>query len=392
MHFTTFLKKFQPTELIKAQLGLAHSYSRSQIQYDPNRQDKPIIQAIAVLDQLDKDINTFSMRIKEWFAWHFPELKNIVTDNTIFAQCVNIIGSRDQLSEEMREKLVEVTKDEEIVNQIFESSKTSMGQEMTESDKDMLKLLSGRLIGMIKYREDMQNYLKDRLNAVTPNMAALIGENVGARLISHAGGLTNLAKLPASTIQILGAEKALFRALKTRGNTPKYGLIYHSTYIGRAAAQNKGRISRSLANKLAMAARIDAFSIRPTTRFGETFKDQVEERMNFFNEGPKPKKNTDVMKDVLEELKNEGLYVDNTDEATKTVPHEGSAPIAEEPAEAEAEPVEEEEKPAPKKPVAKPAPAKPAATKPVAKPATKPVAKAAPKKKEPEPMEVAEDE
>ena len=101
LHFTKYLKskfvvenciEFQPTDLVKAQLGLAHSYSRSRIQYDPNRQDKPIIQAIAVLDQLDKDINTFSMRIKEWYAWHFPELNQVVQDNTVFAQVVEIIG------------------------------------------------------------------------------------------------------------------------------------------------------------------------------------------------------------------------------------------------------------------------------------------------------------
>ena len=82
------------------------------------------------------------------------------------------------------------------------------------------------------------------MSAVAPNLSALIGDVVGARLISHAGSLTNLAKCPASTIQILGAEKALFRALKTTGNTPKYGLIFHSKFIGRAAAKDKGRISR----------------------------------------------------------------------------------------------------------------------------------------------------
>lgn len=95
---------------------------------------------------------------------------------------------------------------------------------------------------------------------LSPNVGALVGEIVGARLISHAGGLSNLAKYPASTIQILGAEKALFRALKTRGNTPKYGLLYHSSFIGKAGVKNKGKISRYLANKLAMCSRIDFFS------------------------------------------------------------------------------------------------------------------------------------
>lgn len=345
MHFVKYLKKFDNTNLTKAQLALAHSYSRSQIQYDPDKQDKAIIQAIAVIDQLDKDINTFSMRIKEWFAWHFPELRQLVTDNTIFAKVVNIIGSRDKLDESMREQLLEATNDEEIVNSIYEAAKSSMGQDVADSDKEMLKLLSDRLIELINYREGMQVYLKERLTVICPSMTKLIGENIGARLISQAGGLVNLAKLPASTIQILGAEKALFRALKTKGNTPKYGLIYHSSFIGRAASQNKGRISRTLANNLAKAARIDAFSIKPTEKFGETFRDQVEERMKFVNEGPKPRKNAEVMAEVIEELKKDGLYCTNADEAE---PMETQEPNPEEESEELIASEEEEEKPKPK--------------------------------------------
>ena len=104
-------------------------------------------------------------------------------------------------------------------------------------------------------------------------------------MIAHAGSLTNLAKYPASTVQILGAEKALFRALKTKGNTPKYGLIFHSTFIGRAAAKNKGRISRYLANKCSLASRIDCFSATATHVYGEKMKDQVEERLLFLSDG-----------------------------------------------------------------------------------------------------------
>merc|ERR1711869_82049 len=106
------------------------------------------------------------------------------------------------------------------------------------------------------------------MDLVAPNLCTLIGEMVAARLIAHAGGLTNLAKYPASTVQILGAEKALFRALKTKGNTPKYGLIYHSTFIGRAVQKNKGLVSRYLANKISIAARIDAFSETTTRVYG----------------------------------------------------------------------------------------------------------------------------
>jgi hypothetical protein len=133
-----------------------------------------------------------------------------------------------------------------------------------------------------------------------------IGEMVGARLISHAGSLTNLAKAPASTVQILGAEKALFRALKTKGNTPKYGLIFHSSFIGRAAAKNKGRISRYLANKCSIAARIDSFSDKVTTKYGERLRDQVEDRLKFYETGEAPKRNSEVMKSVIDELRAEG--------------------------------------------------------------------------------------
>jgi nucleolar protein 56 len=128
----------------------------------------------------------------------------------------------------------------------------------------------------------------------------------------QAGSLTNLAKAPASTVQILGAEKALFRALKTKGNTPKYGLIYHSTFIGRADAKNKGRISRYLANKCSIATRIDSFSDEPNRLYGEKLREQVEERLKFYETGAAPRRNVDVMAEVAKMLK-----VDDDDEDMK---------------------------------------------------------------------------
>ena len=112
-----------------------------------------------------------------------------------------------------------------------------------------------------------------------------------------------MAKAPASTVQILGAEKALFRALKTKGNTPKYGLIYHSTFIGRADAKNKGRISRYLANKCSIATRIDSFSDEPSRLYGEKLREQVEERLKFYETGAAPRRNVDVMEEVAKQLK-----------------------------------------------------------------------------------------
>lgn len=150
-----------------------------------------------------------------------------------------------------------------------------MGQDISEIDMKNVTTFASRVVSLANYRKTLHTYLVDKMGIVAPNLAALIGEMVGARLISRAGSLTSLSKYPASTVQILGAEKALFRALKTKGNTPKYGLIYHSSFIGKAGTKNKGRISRFLANKCSIASRIDNFSEAPTTVFGEALRAQV---------------------------------------------------------------------------------------------------------------------
>merc|ERR1712183_202955 len=171
--------------------------------------------------------------------------------------------------------------------------------DISQVDLMNIDMFANRVISLADYRKKLQGYLSDKMGAVAPSLASLIGDVVGARLISHAGSLTKLAKYPASTVQILGAEKALFRALKTKGNTPKYGLLFHSTFIGRATAKNKGRISRFLANKCSIASRIDAFSDTPNTIFGDKLKDQVEERLKLYEDGTVPKKNLDVMKEAI---------------------------------------------------------------------------------------------
>ena len=190
-----------------------------------------------------------------------------------------------------------------------------MGMDISEVDLLNVATFTSRLVSLSAYRAQLFEYLQSKMDIVAPNLAALIGEVVGARLISHAGSLVNLAKSPASTIQILGAEKALFRALKTKGNTPKYGLIFHSSFIGRAAAKNKGRISRYLANKCAIASRIDSFSESSTSKFGARMKDQVEQRLSFYETGAAPQKNLDVMRGIIAELKAEGGMAEEVDAA-----------------------------------------------------------------------------
>eukprot|EP01053_Blabericola_migrator_P001873 Blabericola_migrator_1__1872@NODE_150_length_12827_cov_208_685893_g131_i0_p3_GENE_NODE_150_length_12827_cov_208_685893_g131_i0NODE_150_length_12827_cov_208_685893_g131_i0_p3_ORF_typecomplete_len444_score101_49Nop/PF01798_18/2_6e80NOP5NT/PF08156_13/8_5e11NOP5NT/PF08156_13/4_9e03_NODE_150_length_12827_cov_208_685893_g131_i040215352 len=285
------------------QVGLGHAYSRNKIKSDPAKQDKCAQQAIALVDMLEKAINKFAMRVREWYGWHFPELLKIVNDNAKFAECVLIIRVRDLFDitdPENRVKLLKVLDDsEEMVEQISAALKTSMGQEIVEADMVNIENFARQVIKTAEQRKEVIGYLGNKMSLVAPNLKNLTGEALGARLITQAGGLTNLAKAPSSTIQVLGAEKALFRALKSRGPTPKYGILFQSSFIGRASPKHKGRVSRFLANKIAIAARCDAFApedIPNTGVYGDHLREQVEERFKFLSDGIVPRKNIEVMK------------------------------------------------------------------------------------------------
>ena len=132
-----------------------------------------------------------------------------------------------------------------------------------------------QVISLSDYRGQLYDYLKARMQAIAPNLTTLVGELVGARLIAHAGSLLALAKHPASTVQILGAEKALFRALKSKHDTPKYGLIYHASLVGQAAPKLKGKVSRILAAKAALSIRIDALQDDANAEPGLQMRAQV---------------------------------------------------------------------------------------------------------------------
>jgi len=298
-HFHNLVKGFTNKSTGVAQLGLGHSYSRAKVKFNVNRVDNMIIQSIALLDQLDKDINTFSMRIREWYSYHFPELAKIVTENYKYAKVAQFIKDRKTLTDESIEGLEEILMDSAAAKAIIDASKMSMGMDISVVDLINIEMFATRVVNLSEYRKRLAEYLHTKMSSVAPNLQVLIGDQVGARLISHAGSLTNLAKYPASTVQILGAEKALFRALKSRTNTPKYGLLYHSTFIGRAGLKNKGRISRFLANKCSIASRIDCFLESPTSIYGNSLRQQVEDRLKFYESGEAPRKNVEVMEEAM---------------------------------------------------------------------------------------------
>jgi nucleolar protein 58 len=165
---------------------------------------------------------------------------------------------------------------EDVATSLKSAAEVSMGTEISQSDLDNILLLIDQILSLTEYRTQLYNYLCSRMRAIAPNLTIMVGELVGARLIAHAGNLVNLAKQPASTIQILGAEKALFRALKTKHDTPKYGLIFHASLVGQASSKNKGKIARTLAAKTALALRYDAL-VGLTTRSGDSANVEIDE-------------------------------------------------------------------------------------------------------------------
>jgi len=315
LHANKLLKGLQEGDINRAQLGLGHAYSRAKVKFSVHKNDNHIIQGIATLDALDKGINQGAMRVREWYGWHFPELIRIVSDNGLYAKLVLAVGNKRSLTDESVDDIANVlNQDQDKAEAIIQAAKISMGQDISDIDLVMIKDLASNVAKMADYRRILSGSLDKKMGDVAPNLQVILGTPVAARLISHAGSLTNLAKYPASTLQILGAEKALFRALKTKGATPKYGLLYQSSFIGRAGPKVKGRISRYLANKCSIASRIDNFTEKPTKRFGEVMREQLEQRLEWYANGTKPMKNIDAMDKAIKMVMDDGDDMDIDEE------------------------------------------------------------------------------
>jgi len=258
--------------------NLAMEMAKLRVKGAVEKRDLIIAQAIQTLDDLDKAINLFMGRVREWYGIHFPELDRLVDKHETYARLVLALGSKENFAAEKLEK-------EEIPNskamEIAKAVGTSMGADLTETDLTQIQALCQNVISLYKLRQTLEDYLDKAMEEVAPNTKAMVGSLLGARLIAIAGGLTNLARRPASTIQVLGAEKALFRSLKTGTRPPKHGIIFQHTFLHEAKKWQRGKIARALAGKLAIAARIDAFGGR---YIGEELKAGLEKRIEEIRE------------------------------------------------------------------------------------------------------------
>ncbi|MCX8191864.1 MAG: hypothetical protein N3F06_03565 [Nitrososphaerales archaeon] len=245
--------------------------------------DLQLVESIQALDEVDKSINLLATRVKEWYGLHFPELASIISDLKTYCRFVVKYGRRDRLN---REGLIEDDLPEKKVNAILNAALRSKGGELRDEDLKGLMKLSEEVLHLFDLKEYLMKHVIETIEQVAPNVAMVAGPTVGARLIAKAGSLEKLAQLPSSTIQILGAEKALFRALRTKSKPPKHGIIFQHPAVHSAPKWQRGKIARSIANKIAIAARIDLYRGGKEKRLEDDLKKRLEEIKVKYSEPP----------------------------------------------------------------------------------------------------------
>jgi nucleolar protein 56 len=268
----------KPEKLRELIREISIELTRLRVKKAGEKRDLMIVQAILSIDDLDKTINLFMGRAREWYGLHFPELDRMVEKHETYSKLVLNLGRKENFTVENLEK---EGLSQNKVGQIAETSGKSMGAELTDADIQQIQNLCKQILELYNLRQALQDYADSTVEEVAPNVQALVGSLLTARLIALAGGLTNLAKMPASTIQVLGAEKALFRSLKTGTSPPKHGVIFQDALIHEAKKWQRGKMSRALAGKLAIAARTDAFSGR---FIGDLLKANLEKRITEIKE------------------------------------------------------------------------------------------------------------
>ncbi len=222
--------------------------------------DKIIIQVIGVIDELETDLNSLSERLREWYGLHFPELSKEVRSHERFAGIVGASGRRENIAEKEFEAI----------------ASKSVGMDFSDEDAESAKAFSSALKELFGARDRLSKYLEKTCAESMPNLSAIAGPLLAARLVAQAGGLEKIAKLPSSTIQLLGAEKALFRHLRGQGKAPKYGVIFSHPLIQQAPKPLKGKIARLIAAKLSLAAKMDFYSKRDQSK---EMKENIERKI-----------------------------------------------------------------------------------------------------------------
>ena len=281
----TFKSEIEAREFLRS---FAIETSKERIRELSTQPDLQVMEGVQALDEFDKALNVVTARLKEWYGLHFPELTGLVDDPTGYAKIASA-GTRDKIDENVLSGLNLTPKK---VEAMMVAAKASKGGSMLKEDTAMVALLSETTMSLSTSKDRLQRYVESSMRRLAPNVSAVAGETIGARLIAKAGGLARLAKLPSSTIQVLGAEKALFRALKTGSKPPKHGILFQHEHVHGSPKWQRGKIARSLAGKIAIASRVDMFRGEKQEGIESKFAKRLEEIREKYKEPPaeEPKK------------------------------------------------------------------------------------------------------
>jgi nucleolar protein 56 len=280
-----FVKDEQELSLWNRNVSL--ELAKLRIKGATEKRDLIVAQGIQALDDLDRTVNLFMGRLREWYGVYFPELDRLIEKHETYARLAMSLGYRENYTAENLEK-ENIPKERTLL--VAKAAESSMGADIAELDLQQIQALAKNVLEFYELRKNMENYVDRTMEEMAPNVRAVAGALLGARLIAIAGSLQNLAMKPASTIQVLGAEKALFRSLKTGARPPKHGLIFQHTLLHDAKRWQRGKIARVIAGKLAIAARADAFGGR---YIGDDLKAGINKRLEEirekYKEPPPPK-------------------------------------------------------------------------------------------------------
>lgn len=206
--------------------------------------DSLVVHVNGAIEELDKSINIFVERLRELYGLHFPEMDRVVTGHEKFANLIEKFGTRDRIKD----------------SELKQLAKKSMGMDLKEEDIKAIQLFATKILELYKLREELSKYLEKLVKEIAPNFSELAGPMIAAKLIAKVGRMEKLAKMPSSTLQLIGAEKALFRYLHGKGKSPRFGLIFNHPLVQNSPEKLKGRVARVLASKLAIAAKMDHYS------------------------------------------------------------------------------------------------------------------------------------
>jgi nucleolar protein 56 len=234
----------------------AIDFSSSKVRRISEKLDLHISQSINALDELDKIINVIGARLREWYGLHFPELDYLIQNIFTYAEIVKLAGNRNNIDLNMLENLGIESKKADMIVVAVQRSK---GGDILEENLSIIKKLANEVIMQTELRKVLAQQIEEMMEKIAPNIKELLTATVGARLMAKAGSLQKLSVMPASTIQIIGAEKALFRSLKTGAPPPKHGILFQHPILHSAPKWQRGKMARAIASKVAIAARIDLF-------------------------------------------------------------------------------------------------------------------------------------